>query len=72
MAHHVPTAPLISMEEAMTKEQFRRLAHDAVETLLSMPDDLWESGFPMLSLKHKGSEEAVFVGIKETNREDDA
>ena len=56
----------------MTKEQFRRLAHDAVETLLSMPDDLWASGFPMLSLKHKGSEEAVFVGIKETNREDDA
>lgn len=56
----------------MTKDEFQRLARDAIETLLSMPDDLWASGFPMLSLKHKGSEEAVFVGIKETNREDDA
>lgn len=55
----------------MTKDEFQRLARDAIETLLSMPDDLWASGFPMLSLKYKGSEEAVFVGIKESEKKED-
>lgn len=55
----------------MTKDEFQRLAKDAIETLIRMPDDLWGSGFPMLSLKLKGSEEAVFVGIKESERRED-
>lgn len=55
----------------MTKEQFRRLANDAIETIIRMPDDLYDSGFVTLSLKLRGSEEAVFVGTKETTKEDD-
>lgn len=54
----------------MTKDEFARLTRDAIETLVSMPDDLWDSGFPMLSLKRKGSAEAVVVGIKESEKED--
>lgn len=50
----------------MTKDEFKQLALGAIETLTSMPDDLWNGNFPYLSLKLKDSNEAAFVGIKET------
>jgi len=55
----------------MTKEQFKKLALDAVETILTMPDDLWATGYPLLRLKYKGSDEIVVVGIAETDSEHD-
>jgi len=54
----------------MTKEQFKKLALDAVETILTMPDDLWATGYPLLRLKYKGSDEIVVVGIVESETDE--
>ena len=55
----------------MTKEQFRDLVDEAMETIRLMPDEVWESGYPLLRIRFKGSAEVVIVGIKEEAPEDD-
>lgn len=45
----------------MTKELFRRLALNAIEQLMTMPDDLWEGGLPLITVDV--GDERVVVGI---------
>jgi hypothetical protein len=54
----------------MTKEQFRALITNAIDTIMSMPDDLWESGYPMLRINIKGSNERIVAGIEEMVEDD--
>jgi hypothetical protein len=49
---------------AMTKDRFRRLVMGGMESLMTMPDDLWHDGFPVIRLTTRQGE-VVIVGIEE-------
>ena len=57
------------MTQTITKDQFRTLANTAVESLMSMFDDVWEIGYPMAMITMKrdsdGNTVRVVVGIEE-------
>ena len=60
----------------VSKEQFRRVAMGAIDTLTQMFDDVWEMGCPMsmITLKRDadGEQFRVVVGIEEVdNGQDD-
>ena len=57
------------MTQNITKDQFRSLATTAIESLMSMFDDVWEVGYPMAMITMKrdsdGNTVRVLVGIEE-------
>lgn len=60
---------------AITKAHFAKVVNDAVQSLTSMPDDLWKSGFPIIkitvsSLKGEGRD-TVVVGVEEADSDDE-
>ena len=57
----------------MTKEQFKRIASDGVERILMISDDLWDTGFPMISftVNDHGSRVRVVIGIEEADNGED-
>ena len=54
----------------MTKDLFIRLARDMAERLADMPDDLWGSGYPAISVRV--GNDVVFVGIREHGSDEEA
>ena len=54
----------------LTKEQFRTRIVAAVEEIISVPDDLWNTFYPVMRIKFKSGETFV-VGIEEVEGSDD-
>ena len=48
----------------MTKDDFRKYATAAMNTLLDIPDELFEATAPVARIHIRGKGEAVIVGIE--------
>jgi hypothetical protein len=59
------------VDDKITKEQFCEFAMSAINSLVSMPDDMWEWTLPTITLRFKNSSYEVVVGLRDAEEEDD-
>jgi hypothetical protein len=50
------------MADKMTKEQFKKVVNTALETITSMPDNIWDEAYIMMAITFQG--ETVVIGTK--------
>jgi hypothetical protein len=61
---------MTDVDKRITKEQFRRAATAAIESLLSVPDDLWDLALTTVVIRYNNNYE-VYVGIRDAEEEPD-
>jgi hypothetical protein len=60
----------MEVDDKITKEQFRRFAMSAIDSVVAVSDEIWAYGLPTVVLRFRNSYEVV-VGLRDAEAPDD-
>jgi hypothetical protein len=60
----------MDVDEKITKEEFRRFAMSAIESVVSVSDEVWKNSLVTVVLRFRNSYEVV-VGLRDAEQPDD-
>jgi hypothetical protein len=61
----------MNVDDKITKEKFCEFAMSAINSIASLPDDMWEWALPTVTLRYKDSSYEVVVGLRDAEAADD-